>query len=58
MTELSSLTASVTIKEFGFFFFLRMAVDVSSSCFFSAPEASLSGMLAVYLGTGGTVQLT
>jgi len=41
MTELSSLTASVTIKEFGFFFFLRIAVWVSSAVLGSAPEASL-----------------
>jgi hypothetical protein len=29
------------MREFGFFFFFRMAVDVSSSSRFSAPEASL-----------------
>lgn len=46
MTELSSLTASVTMREFGFFFFFRIAVDVSSSVFFSAPEASLLHLLA------------
>lgn len=45
MTELSSLTASVTMREFGFFFFFRIAVDVSSSTFFSAPEASLLNLL-------------
>jgi hypothetical protein len=56
MMELSSLTASVTlellaacfdeasgrtyINEFGFFFFLRMAVAVSSFCGGSAIKAS------------------
>lgn len=47
MTELSSFTASVTMREFGFFFFLRIAVEVSSSVFFSAPEASLPAMLVL-----------
>lgn len=59
MMELSSLTASVTLRTvrivfyerkarrasyiswLGFFFFLRMAVAVSSSSLRSAPEASL-----------------
>ena len=63
--ELSSLVASVTllfvscdlpeslrsyIKEFGFFFFLRIAVEVSSSTFFSAPEASLQDELVCNRG--------
>jgi hypothetical protein len=37
--------AATHINEFGFFFFLRMAVCVSSSSFFSAPEASLAPVL-------------
>lgn len=46
MTELSSLVASVTIKELGFFFFLRIAVAVSSFALGSAPDGSTSWSLA------------
>ena len=45
MIELSSLVASVTIRLLGFFFFLRIAVEVSSSGLFSEPEASLLPLL-------------
>lgn len=49
MIELSSLVASVTIRELGFFFFFRMAVAVSSSSFWSAPDASLKRVLEAVL---------
>jgi hypothetical protein len=46
------MVASTYINEFGFFFFLRMAVCVSSSSFFSAPEASLVNLLAAVVDDG------
>jgi hypothetical protein len=41
LSAASLLNYYAYIKEFGFFFFFRIAVEVSSSSFFSAPEASL-----------------
>ena len=52
MMELSSFVASVTIKEFGFFFFFRIAVEVSSTSFFSAPEGSLQLVRCQHLPEG------